>query len=207
VAEQTGFIVDLGQWVLREACRQMAAWLAEFSEASQLTVSVNLSAEQLGEDLLPLVERTLRESGLGPERLRLEITESAVLNNSEAASRALAMLRLYGVGLSLDDFGTGYASFSYLHQLPIDTLKIDRTFIARLGSSDGSDETGETDIVAAMINLAHTLKLDVVAEGVETVLQAEMLQSMGCDEGQGYLFARPMPPEQGSALIASSPRW
>ena len=207
VAEQTGFIVDLGQWVLREACRQMAEWLTLLPDAKNLTMSVNLSAEQLGEDLLPMVERILRESGLGPERLRLEITESAVINNSEAASRALAMLRLYGVGLSLDDFGSGYASFSYLTQLPFDTLKIDRTFVARLGGGDSGEESGESDIVAAMVNLGHALKLEVVAEGVETTLQAELLQALTCDYGQGYLFARPMGPEPASELIASSPRW
>jgi len=206
-AEQTGFIVDLGPWVLREACRQMAVWQKEHATARGLTMSVNISAEQLGEDLLGLIESCLRDSGLGPERLRLEVTESAVLKNSDASARALAMLRLYGVGLSLDDFGTGYASFSYLHQLPYDTLKIDRSFVSRLGSGGKNDDVNQADIVAAMINLAHALKLAVVAEGVETVEQSEILQSLGCDHAQGYLFARPLGVAAASALLASDPCW
>lgn len=205
VAEQTGFIGDLGQWVLREACRQMRVWQDAFPHARRLNISVNLSAEQLGEEILPLVETILRDTGLPPERLRLEVTESALIKNSDAASRALAMLRLYGVGLSLDDFGTGYGSFSYLHQLPFDSLKIDRSFVARLTTGDEDTDASEADIITAMINLAHALRLGVVAEGVETSVQAEMLQAMNCDYAQGFFFARPLDPNVAGELLASDP--
>jgi diguanylate cyclase (GGDEF)-like protein/PAS domain S-box-containing protein len=189
VAEETGLIAQVGQWVLQEACRQMAEWQERFRIGEPFHVSVNLSAKQFSEDDLPeQVERALGQSGLDPRQLKLEVTESTVLENRDAASAALGRLKEIGVRVSLDDFGTGYSSFSYLHQLPYDTLKIDRSFIARIG------EQGEnTEIIHAIIVLAHNLRMDVVAEGVETAEQADRLRDLWCEYAQGYYFGEPLP--------------
>lgn len=201
IAEETGLIVQLGHWVLREACRQMVAFTRGRSDP--LYVSVNLSAKQFGDDdLSAQIEAALGETGLDARQLVLEITESAVLENRDQATGALERLKRQGVRVSLDDFGTGYSSFSYLHQLPYDTLKIDRSFIARLG-----EEGDATEIVHAIIVLAHNLRMNVVAEGVETAAQAQQLKSMWCEYAQGFHFARPLEPSAVAELLSGGARW
>ena len=194
VAEETGLVVSLGAWVLDESCRQGAAWAAD-PEVGPVVVSVNLSARQFNDDaLVPRVTRALQASGLPPQLLCLEITESAVMDDVTHTGEVLAQLRGLGVALSIDDFGTGYSSLSYLKQFPVDALKIDRSFVDGLGS-----ESEDTQIVTAVVHLAHALGLTVVAEGVETAPQLEVLRNLGCERVQGYLIARPQP---GPDLIA-----
>ncbi len=203
VAEETGLIAPIGQWVMREACRQMAEWHREHPLDPPLYVSVNLSAKQFGdEDLSTQVESILNASGLEPSHLKLEVTETAVLEHRDAATQALARLKGQGVRVSLDDFGTGYSSFSYLYQLPYDTLKIDRSFVSRIG-----DDGENTDVIHAIIVLAHNLRMDVVAEGVETAGQANQLKSMWCEHAQGYYFAKPLEATKAGELIAANPQW
>ena len=203
IAEETGLINQIGAWVMKEACQQMATWAGKFELDPPLTVSVNLSAKQFGEDdLSTLVESILVETGLDARQLKLEVTESAVLENRDAATRVLNRLKTHGVKVSLDDFGTGYSSFSYLHQLPYDTLKIDRSFVTRIG-----DNGENSEIIHAIIVLAHNLRMDVVAEGVETAGQAAQLKTMWCESAQGYYFARPLPAEKATELIAAYPQW
>jgi diguanylate cyclase (GGDEF)-like protein/PAS domain S-box-containing protein len=184
-AEETGLIVPIGIWVLREACRQMAVWQAELGPAPPLTVSVNLSAKQfMQRDLVEQIEGALRESGLSPGQLKLEITESTIIENIDSVVAKMLRLKDLGVQLAIDDFGTGYSSLSYLHRLPIDSLKIDKSFIQAVAPDSG-------EIVSAIIGLAHTLRLDVIAEGVETSRQRARLAGLGCEFAQGYLFSRP----------------
>jgi len=203
VAEDTGLIVQLGQYVLNEACRQMADWHRTYATDPPLHVSINLSTKQfVDDDLFVQVEQALASTGLDAHQLKLEITESAVLENREAAMVALTKLKKHGVRVSLDDFGTGYSSFSYLYQLPYDTLKIDRSFITRIG-----DDGENSEIIHAIIVLAHNLRMDVVAEGVETPSQAAQLKNMWCEYAQGYFFARPMDGKSAGELIASCPQW
>ena len=202
MAEETGLIVPLGRWVLDAACRQAAIWNATGAAKGTppLFVSVNLSARQFTQsDLVEDVRQTLAHSGLEADALELEITESVLMDQSEAGIRALRDLRGLGVRLVLDDFGTGYSSLSYLKHLPLDTIKIDRTFVA------GIEETADRSIVEAVIALAHGLGIGVVAEGIETEEQADRLRELGCDLGQGYLFSRPVPAEQTAVLLGSMP--
>jgi diguanylate cyclase (GGDEF)-like protein/PAS domain S-box-containing protein len=188
VAEETGLVVSLGAWVLDESCRQGAVWAAD-PAVGPIVVSVNLSARQFNDDaLVPRVTRALQASGLPPRLLCLEITESAVMDDVDHTGEVLAQLRGLGVALSIDDFGTGYSSLSYLKQFPVDALKIDRSFVDGLGS-----ESEDTQIVTAVVHLAHALGLTVVAEGVETTPQLEVLRNLGCERVQGYLIARPQP--------------
>jgi diguanylate cyclase (GGDEF)-like protein/PAS domain S-box-containing protein len=188
VAEETGLIIPLGQWVLNEACRQMREWQSQGLTQDRTTVSVNLSGRQFSQsDLLEQVGTTLRETGLPARCLKLEITESMVMENVETAIAVLGQLRALGVELAIDDFGTGYSSLSYLHRFPIDTLKIDRSFVTRM-----TDNTENAEIVRTIVTLARSLEMDVVAEGVETREQLRQLQGHECDFGQGYLFSRPV---------------
>jgi diguanylate cyclase (GGDEF)-like protein len=207
LAEQVGFIVDLGQWVLHEACRQLEAWHRELPSESPPWVSVNVSVAQINEELPRVVQRTLDETGLAPGFLKLETTESAVMKNRGAAIKVLDALQAQGVCLSLDDFGTGYSSFANLQQLPYDTLKIDRSFVAQLGAEGGRDDVDPREIIAAMINIAHALKMNVVGEGIETLEQLEVLAELKCDIGQGFYFARPLVPDAAVELLSSSPQW
>jgi diguanylate cyclase (GGDEF)-like protein len=203
MAEETGLIVPLGRWVLDAACRQAAVWNATGTAKGtpSLFVSVNLSARQFTQgDLVEDVRQTLVRTGLEADALELEITESVLMDQSEAGIRALRDLRALGVRLVLDDFGTGYSSLSYLKHLPLDTIKIDRTFVA------GIEATADRSIVEAVIALAHGLGIGVVAEGIETDDQLDRLRELGCDLGQGYLFSRPVPAEQTAALLGSLPR-
>jgi len=196
-AEETGLIVELGQWVLHEACRQMHEWQWQNPAHRHLMMSVNLSAKQFTQpDLLGQIKRTLSETGLDPRCLKLEITESVVMENAETASTMLTQLRALGVHLSIDDFGTGYSSLSYLHRFPVNTLKIDRSFISRMGAGDEN-----TEIVRTIITLASNLGMKVIAEGVETLAQLTLLKEMKCEYGQGYLFSRPINAEAAGLLI------
>jgi diguanylate cyclase (GGDEF)-like protein len=189
VAEESGLIIPIGAWVLEQACRQLRAWNHHVGNGPQGSVEVNLSARQIDDPrIVTTVERILARTGLPPEHLTLEITESALMEDAAAALDVLRALKKIGVSLAIDDFGTGYSSLSYLQRFPLDFLKVDRSFVETLGIDAGGEE-----IVSAVINLAHALGLKVVAEGVETEEQLEILRSLRCDFAQGFLFARPQP--------------
>ncbi len=191
LAEESGLVVPLGEYVLEEACRQLRKWRNE-GVVDEVTVSVNVSARQFTQsDLVDVVARSLAQTGLPPELLVLEITESTFIDNIEAAATALQEIRRLGVGIHTDDFGTGHAALSYLRTFPVDALKIDRSFVRGLGSDADS-----LAFVRAIVGLGHSLGLGVIAEGVETPEQLEILRSLGCQKAQGFLFSRPCPPEQ-----------
>jgi diguanylate cyclase (GGDEF)-like protein len=202
IAEETGLIVQLGEWVIHEASRQTRAWLD--GGLSPGVVSVNLSARQFrAEGLVRSVSRILQETRLDPACLEMELTESMVMHNVETAVATLQGLKSLGLRLSVDDFGTGYSSLAYLKDLPIDTLKIDRSFVRDIAS--GAD--AEDGILAqAIISLGHALHLKVIAEGVETDAQVHFLKRHGCDEVQGFLYGEPVPPEQFAALLQRASR-
>ncbi len=188
VAEETGLILPIGNWVLREACGQMKQWQDKFSLAQSLIVNVNLSARQLEQkDLVEQIARILKETKLPPSCLKLEITESVIMKNAEETITKVMKLREMGVRLSIDDFGTGYSSLSYLHRFPIDTLKVDRSFVNLIGA-----EGEHSEIIQTIITLAFHLGMDVVAEGVETAEQLEFLRQVNCSYGQGYFYSRPV---------------
>ncbi|MHB2023929.1 MAG: putative bifunctional diguanylate cyclase/phosphodiesterase [Mycobacteriales bacterium] len=198
VAEQTGMIVPLTLWALREACSQLRRF-DERPDTRGLTMSVNVSGRMVAElGMASAIARELNRDGIAPERLVLEITESLLMEDQSSAVRALCHLRALGCRLSVDDFGTGYSSLSRLNTLPIDQVKIDRSFVEQIDVSD----TGRT-IVTASVAMAHGLGLPVVAEGIETEQQLKTLRAIGCDEGQGYLFSRPDSAERVAALISS----
>ncbi|OJW47109.1 MAG: hypothetical protein BGO60_00020 [Thiobacillus sp. 65-1059] len=195
VAEDTGLIMPLGDWVLQQACRQTRQW--QDRGFAGMRMSVNLSARQFRDPgLVERVEQVLAESGLDPACLELEITESTVMHDSEAAIGTLRALKRLGVALSVDDFGTGYSSLSYLKLFPIDVLKIDRSFVR-----DVTADPDDAAIVRAIVTLAHSLGLTVVAEGVEETAQAAFLRHVKCDELQGYYFSRPLPAEAVESLL------
>ena len=198
LAEQTGDIVPMGRWILREACRQVRAWQVRLG-LPDLQVSVNLSARQFQEhDLVETVKRVLDESELAPSSLVLEITESGLMQRTTGTIGRLAELRALGIHLAIDDFGTGYSSLSYLERFPVDSLKIDRSFIVEMSSS------GERPAIArAIIELGRTLGMRVVAEGIEQPDQAEWLISLGCLYAQGFLFSRPLAPNATEAFLAA----
>ncbi len=188
VAEETGLIISIGWWVLREACAQMQQWQAEFKLESHLTMSVNLSGKQFSQpDLVAQIAQILQETGLEPQRLKLEITESVIMTNADAAVQMMQQLKAIGVQLAMDDFGTGYSSLSYLHRFPIDTLKIDRSFI---DSADSDLE--KLEITRTVIALAWNLGMNVAAEGIETDRQMAQLKLFKCGLGQGFLFSHPL---------------
>jgi diguanylate cyclase (GGDEF)-like protein len=197
LAEETGLITEIGQWVLRDACQQMRRWQWQAPVNRPLTLSVNLSSKQFTQpDIVEQVKRILLETDFDPRCLRLEITESVVMENAEQAASMLKQLRDLGVHLSIDDFGTGYSSLSYLHRFPVTTLKIDRSFISRMGAGDENSE-----IVKTIITLANNLGMEVVAEGIETEDQLAQLRALKCEYGQGYLFAKPVNAETAERLI------
>jgi EAL domain-containing protein (putative c-di-GMP-specific phosphodiesterase class I) len=196
VAEESGLILSIGAWVLREACAQAKAWVD--AGLPLATMAVNVSAVQFrNEDFLESMFTSLNETGLDPRFLELELTESVLMKQPELTAHILQILREKGVQVSVDDFGTGYSSLSYLQQFPIDVLKIDQSFVRRMTTNPG-----ETAIVSAIISMAKSLHLKVIAEGVETFEELAFLKAQECDEAQGFYFSRPVPPAQFADLLA-----
>jgi diguanylate cyclase (GGDEF)-like protein/PAS domain S-box-containing protein len=199
-AEQTGLILPINEWVLREACREAATW--QRRGLPPLRIGVNLSSIQFQKQSVPLlVARVLADTGLDPRRLDLELTESMLLEQTDAVVRDLQQLRELGVGISIDDFGTRYSSLTYVKHFPIDRLKIDQSFVRDLGSNPH-----DAAIVRAVVSLGHSLELEVIAEGVESAEQVALLQAEGCDEVQGYFFGKPMPSGEFVARVAGEQR-
>lgn len=195
VAEETGLIIPLGQWVLEAACQQLALWRHQFD--TPLTMSINVSSQQfLQPDFVNSVAALLQSHQLSGQHLKLEITESVLMESTHYVTDRLEQLQNLGILLSLDDFGTGYSSLNYLYNLPINTLKIDRSFVWGIGQ-------GQDQIVKTIIALAHGLEMNVVAEGIETIEQMQYLHTLGCELGQGYWFARPLQPEAAQEVIAA----
>ncbi|MDJ0708159.1 MAG: bifunctional diguanylate cyclase/phosphodiesterase [Leptolyngbyaceae cyanobacterium MO_188.B28] len=221
IAEETGLIMDIGLWVLEEACRQLKQWRKEIlfkaDPASQrrhlgdyLKMSVNLSVQQFAQpDLIEQIDRILEETELEGRHLKLEITESVIMENAESATNLLQQLKARQIQLAIDDFGTGYSSLSYLHRFPVDTLKIDRLFIRGIGESNPNpanlqatlDIAHNLSIVQTAVHLAHNLGINVVAEGIETRQQLTQLRTLSCEFGQGYLFAPPLSREDATDLL------
>ncbi|NJK73265.1 MAG: EAL domain-containing protein [Richelia sp. CSU_2_1] len=205
VAEETGAIVPLGEWVLEEACRQLRLWEGMFDFDRPLIMSVNLSGKQFSQpDLVQRIQAILSMTGLSAQSLKLEITESVVMDDVESAIAVLKHMKALNVKLGIDDFGTGYSSLSYLSRFPTDTLKVDKSFVGRM---ELESEGENVAIVRTIVTLAHALGMDVIAEGVETAAQLARLRSIGCEYGQGYFFAKPLPSDDATALMASEPRW
>ena len=197
IAEETGFIVPLGRWVLVEACEQLAAWRRESGEA--LTMSVNLSRRQLmSPHLADEVRTALTLSGVDPHQLMLEVTESVLMEDPIRAAQSLSELRSIGIRIAVDDFGTGYSSLSHLQHFPVDVLKIDKSFIDPLAHQD----PGSSALVTAIIGLAGTLGLEVIAEGIEHQSQLHRLVELGCLRGQGFLMARPLDSDTAATFIS-----
>jgi diguanylate cyclase (GGDEF)-like protein len=195
IAEDSGLILAIGNWALREACAQARAWVD--AGLPSVPMAVNVSAiEFRAAGFLEGLFMILNETGLDPKSLELELTETALMKHAESTAAILQILRQSGVRVAVDDFGTGYSSLSYLRKFPIDALKIDQSFVRQLAT--GGDDVA---IVSAVINMARSLKLRVIAEGVETQAEVDFLQVHGCDEAQGYYFAKPMPAGQFSSLL------
>jgi diguanylate cyclase (GGDEF)-like protein len=218
IAEETGLILPIGDWVLREACIKAKEWQQAYPNQKPLTISVNLSGRQFAQpNLSEKIDKILRETSLERQSLKIEITESAIMENAESALcqsqddcpiEILDQLRSLGIQLSIDDFGTGYSSLSRLYRFPINTLKIDQSFIKRMDiDSEGRHSTSPSKIVRAIVTLAHNLGLDVTAEGIETPEQLAELRKLGCESGQGYFFSKPVDAVKAEALIAAQPQW
>lgn len=203
IAEETGLIIDIDRWMIRQACAQLKKWKSAISLETDLSISVNISAKHFAEpDLVDYVNQVLAETQISPQYLKLEITESAIIDNPEAAAITLQQFQASQIQVSIDDFGTGYSSLSYLHSFPVDTLKIDRSFVQRI--NDSKDSLG---LILLIINIARTMKMSVVAEGIETAQQLDQLKLLNCDFGQGYLFSQPLEPEKAIELISSNLQW
>jgi diguanylate cyclase (GGDEF)-like protein len=203
IAEDTGLIIPIGEWVLQEACQQLRQWHQQFPAISELHVSVNLSSRQIKHhDFATKLETILKETGLSGNFLRLELTESMLMDQSERTLQLLSQIKANHVQLSIDDFGTGYSSLSYLHRFPIDTLKIDRSFVNQM---DANPENSE--IVKTIITLAHALSMEAIAEGVETPEQIDRLKDLGCESVQGYFFSKPISAQAATRLLAQNPKW
>ena len=198
VAEETGLIIPIGEWVLREACRQMQRWQTQFPAAPRLTISVNLSSKQFMQpDFVQQVNDILQETALDARSLKLEITESVIMEITQSVSTMIAQLKEMNIQLQMDDFGIGYSSLSSLHHLPIDVLKIDRSFVSQM------QEESSSKIIQTIVALAHNLGLDVTVEGIETVEQLEQLKGFACEMGQGFYFSKPLDVYAADALIAA----
>ena len=203
VSEETGLIIPMTLWILRTSCRQMAEWQRKYPIYQDAVISVNLSGKHFAQkNLVEQIQTIIVETQINPVCLKLELTESAMMDNAEKVISTLKEIRKLGVQLSIDDFGTGYSSLSYLHRFPINTLKVDRSFVSTM--EDGSDN-GE--IVRTVIALAKTLKLNVVAEGIETIHQLHQLRILGCEYGQGYLFSRPVPTKEAELFLSEKSHW
>jgi diguanylate cyclase (GGDEF)-like protein len=202
LSEETGLIVPLGHWVLHEACRQTRQWQLA-APGTSLTISVNLSARQLQQPaLVEEIAAVLQDTRLDPGALRLEITETVVMHDAPTTLAKLEALKALGVQLAIDDFGTGYSSLGYLKRFPVDTLKIDRSFVKGIGG-----DVEDSAIVRAVITVAKSLNLSVTAEGIETAEQLEQLRALGCDHGQGYFFAKPLASDRVPALLLATSPW
>jgi diguanylate cyclase (GGDEF)-like protein/PAS domain S-box-containing protein len=200
IAEETGQIIAVGEWALHQACKQLRRWEREYGLPSPFFISVNLSCKQFNNPLmLEQVRGVLEKTGISPRQLKLEITESAVMDNMDSATEMLTQLRDLGVQLAIDDFGTGYSSLSYLHRFPINTLKIDRSFVTRM-----AENTENVEIVRSIVMLAQVLGMDVVAEGVETKEQLKILRDLKCEYGQGYYFSRPSNAADAEKIIVET---
>jgi len=198
IAEETGMIVPIGHWVLDAACRQMREWDRQLPACAGLKINVNLSARQcIHPDLLRSVAEVLERTGLAPQRLKLEVTESMLLESSGVVSKALNGLHAMGVQLGLDDFGTGYSSLSYLRQFPFQTLKIDRSFVNAIGEGES------VELIRAILSMGVALAMDVTAEGIETAAQAALLRKLACGTGQGFYYHRPLPRDDALELLRS----
>ncbi len=202
LAEDTGIILALDWWVLSRVCEHLARWgdaLGAPGSPTPITISVNVSGKHFWhEDFIPRLDRLLAATGARPEHLKLEITESAVMRDADAATRVLAEVRRRGIGLAIDDFGTGYSSLTYLQRFPVDAVKIDRSFVDGIGSG-----ARNTELVRSILALARALGLEAVAEGVETTEELRELSRMGCGLAQGYLFSHPLDVEDAGALLLS----
>ncbi|GAC1659499.1 MAG: hypothetical protein NVS4B3_27960 [Gemmatimonadaceae bacterium] len=203
LAEETGLILPIGAWVLGEACRQAVDWQRRFPRDVPLAVSVNLSVKQFAQtDFVSRVSDIVRTAGFDPHALKLEITESFAIDDAERTRTMLEELRALGIRIYLDDFGTGYSSLGYLQRLPLDAIKIDRTFVMRMDAGPT-----QLQLVHTVRELARNIGVAAVAEGVETPAQLETLRSLGCESAQGYLFSRPLPARDMATLLAHDPRW
>ena len=203
LAEELGLIVPMGKWIIEEACRQAGIWQREFPTVPARLMNVNISGRQFGQrELISTVLDALDTSGLDPQCLKLEITESVMMRDPLASLEAMNVFKSKNIHLVIDDFGTGYSSLSYLKRFPVDTLKVDKSFVDGLGKDSES-----TAIVAAIISLAKSLDMRVTAEGIEGEDQMLHLRQLDCDQGQGYLFSRPLPPKAAEELLARNPRW
>ena len=201
VAEATGLIHEIGRLTLTESCRQMALWKKQLGDAAPRVMCVNMSSRQFASaDLLAEIEAILEQTGLAPSSLKLEITESAFINDIRTAQATLERTQSLGIEWSLDDFGTGYSSLSHLHRLQVDTVKVDRSFVSRL-----EDDVRGLELVQAIVTLAHNLGMDVVAEGVETLAQAEQLLALGCEYAQGFYFSKAVEAAEAGRIIAAQP--
>ena len=204
IAEDTGTIATLGNWVLKTAIKQLKLWQQDFApQLSQAKMAVNISGKQLLQlDLVHQIEKMLQETELHPKYLKLEITESVLMENFELAMLILTQLNQLGIELAIDDFGTGYSSLGRLQNLPIDTLKIDRCFVIEMDRS-----TEKLAIVRAIASLAHSLKLSIIVEGIETTTQLAILKDLNCHHGQGYYFAKPLSAESIITLLTNRFHW
>jgi EAL domain-containing protein (putative c-di-GMP-specific phosphodiesterase class I) len=205
VAEESGLINQIGEWVLREGCRQLREWSAAAPELASLFLNVNLSARQLAQpDLADRVGTIIGEVGIDPSRLTLELTESALVEDTEANLAKLRALKTAGVRLALDDFGTGFSSLSYLRRFPFDILKVDRAFVQGVGVDGDADAAA---LARAIISMGQTLGLECIAEGVETPRQLDWLRHSDCNTAQGHLFAPAVPPDRLLPLLTSGLFW